>query len=354
MKPWMPEQVLGAGDIAGHPRQAVWNAFIAMTSQPLALPAGAVLQVSPGTKPAPGERLMQIKTTVPPGTVLCRLLQFPFAQLTSSELEASDIDALPEPLAKAISRGVLSVVIGMMPPDWQTGWSLAGLVASDEVAGIEEWFDVTLEKAGMPATLLRLGFRREWLLAVFATHMTPGINGAGPLAGTLQIPADITLGRLALSIAELRAIENGDVVVMAEAPDDAVSIRVGDRMIVFFPSDGQYVCGGSNPIDGLRPASFRSEMTAMAEIEPEIEPSTEDHPAGLTDLVLAVDFDIGRVEVPMATVASWTPGTLVQMEQPALDAGVAVTIRINGQAVGTGDIVRIDNRIGVRITRLIS
>ncbi|MGV8939889.1 MAG: FliM/FliN family flagellar motor switch protein [Allorhizobium sp.] len=354
MKPWMPEQLVGADTIAGHPQQAVWNAFIGMLSRPLDLPTAIVLSASRGTKPAPGERLMHIETSMPPGTVLCRLLQFPFAQLTGSELEASDIDALPQPLAEAISKGVLSVVTGMLPPDWTTGSSLLGLANSDDVAGIDEWFDVTLAKPDMPATLLKLGFRRTWLLAVFAKHMTPGMNGAGPLSGTLPIPADITLGRLALSIKEIGQIEQGDVVVMAETPADAVSIRVGNRIIVFFPSDGQYVCTASNPIDGLRPASFRSEMTAMADIEPEIQPSTEDHPGGLADLVLAVDFDIGRVEVPMATVAGWTPGTLVQMEQPALDAGVTVTIRINGQAVGTGDIVRIDNRIGVRITRLIS
>jgi flagellar motor switch/type III secretory pathway protein FliN len=70
-------------------------------------------------------------------------------------------------------------------------------------------------------------------------------------------------------------------------------------------------------------------------------------------LRLTIDFDIGRKSVPLAALSQWQNGTIVDLEPPALADGVAVTIRCNGDVVGTGDLVRIDDRIAVRVTRFL-
>lgn len=352
MKPWIPEQVLGGGDIAGHSRLAVWNAFVSLIQQPVSLGGGATLALEQASKPNADDRLAKIETAMPAGAVFCRLMDFPFAQLTGSELTTGDVDVLPDPLAEAIFQGVLSVVTALVPANWGMELRLAGLSRGASVETASEWFDAMISKPGMAPIALKVGGNRDWLLAALAEHIMPGPTGAGPLAGTLTVPADVTIGRLALTRRELSAIEPGDVVVMAATAAGSVSVRIGERTFTFFPSQDQYVCGGSTSLEAPRPASFRSEITAMSEMNTEDRPAENEHPGGLADLVLAVDFDIGRIEIPMATVAGWTPGTVIQMQQPALDSGVPVTLRVNGQAIGTGDIVRIDDRIGVRITRL--
>ena len=72
-------------------------------------------------------------------------------------------------------------------------------------------------------------------------------------------------------------------------------------------------------------------------------------------LGVVIDFDLGRMSIPLVQIETWQPGTVVTLEPPALDAGVEVTIRANGQIqFDAGSFVRIDDRISVRITRLMS
>jgi flagellar motor switch/type III secretory pathway protein FliN len=60
------------------------------------------------------------------------------------------------------------------------------------------------------------------------------------------------------------------------------------------------------------------------------------------------------MNIPLAQVQSWQRGAVVALDPPPLNEGVEVSIRANGQLIGIGDLVRIDNRVGVRITRLLS
>jgi flagellar motor switch/type III secretory pathway protein FliN len=71
------------------------------------------------------------------------------------------------------------------------------------------------------------------------------------------------------------------------------------------------------------------------------------------DLGVIIDFDLGRMTVPLAQVQSWQPGMVVPLELPSAEDGVEITVRANGQIIGTGDLVRIDDRIAVRLNRLV-
>lgn len=86
--------------------------------------------------------------------------------------------------------------------------------------------------------------------------------------------------------------------------------------------------------------------------ENEAEPVTEGDGLAIGDLRIAIDFDIGRRMVPVGELSAWQPGAIVQLDPPAIADGVEVTIRANGDIVGSGDIVRVDDRLAVRITRL--
>jgi flagellar motor switch/type III secretory pathway protein FliN len=86
-------------------------------------------------------------------------------------------------------------------------------------------------------------------------------------------------------------------------------------------------------------------------MDDETTPVGSEPPMTLGDLRIAVDFDLGRSMVPLATVASWQAGHIIDLALPTLSDGVEVTIRANGDVVGQGDLVRIDDRIAVRITR---
>lgn len=73
---------------------------------------------------------------------------------------------------------------------------------------------------------------------------------------------------------------------------------------------------------------------------------------GLEGLAIVVDFDLGSLTVPLAAIESWQPGAVIPLNPPVASDGVEVTVRANGQIVGVGDLVQIDDRVAVRLTRL--
>ena len=73
---------------------------------------------------------------------------------------------------------------------------------------------------------------------------------------------------------------------------------------------------------------------------------------GAERLPVVLDFDLGRTTVTVAELESWQPGAVIALDLPAPGDGVEVTVRANGAVVGVGDLVRIDDRVGVRLTRL--
>lgn len=77
-----------------------------------------------------------------------------------------------------------------------------------------------------------------------------------------------------------------------------------------------------------------------------------DVPGSIGELDVIIDFDIGRTAVTLSDLQAWQPGTALLIEPPALNDNLEVTVRANGQVVGIGDLVRIDDRLAVRLTRL--
>jgi type III secretion protein Q len=73
-------------------------------------------------------------------------------------------------------------------------------------------------------------------------------------------------------------------------------------------------------------------------------------PAGsIDDLDLPVEFSIGRLTLPLARVRELAVGQVIDL---GFDATTTVSLRINGQIVAVGELVRIAERTGVRITEL--
>lgn len=73
----------------------------------------------------------------------------------------------------------------------------------------------------------------------------------------------------------------------------------------------------------------------------------------LADLGLTVDFDIGDKDVSLAEIETWQPGAVVALDPPQFAGRVEVTLRVNGRAIATGDLMAIDDRLAVRLSRLL-
>ena len=78
-------------------------------------------------------------------------------------------------------------------------------------------------------------------------------------------------------------------------------------------------------------------------------PDESDGDGTLDDLEVTLVFEIGRRFVDLAELRSIAPGYVFPMTQ---DASAPVDILANGRRIGRGEIVRIGETLGVRVTRL--
>lgn len=76
---------------------------------------------------------------------------------------------------------------------------------------------------------------------------------------------------------------------------------------------------------------------------------TESGAGSLEDLRVVVDFDLGELVLPLRTLRTLAVGQVFELDRP-LPSGVRM--RANGQLLGEGDLVEIDGRLGVTLTRL--
>ena len=69
--------------------------------------------------------------------------------------------------------------------------------------------------------------------------------------------------------------------------------------------------------------------------------------ARLADVPVRIDVEIGRPSLKLGEIAALQEGSLVAL---ARSAGENIDIRIGGELVGYGEIIVMENVVGVRIT----
>ncbi|WP_343716277.1 type III secretion system cytoplasmic ring protein SctQ [Inquilinus sp.] len=163
-----------------------------------------------------------------------------------------------------------------------------------------------------------------------------------PAAG-LPVPMAVRIGAVRLSLAELRGIEPGDVVF----PD--VACRAGEALVVYgerWSHTAQHERGAVTITGPRRPLALQDGGGWMA--DPDSDAATP--PAErLDELPVTLVFELGRSELPLAAVQGLAPGAVIPLGR---DPGEAVDIVANGRRIGRGEIVRIENELGVRVVRL--
>jgi type III secretion protein Q len=191
---------------------------------------------------------------------------------------------------------------------------------------------------GAPLSVgLQLSPAAATLLAdLLEQHATPA---AHPLPA-LNLPFSVESGEAQLSVAELRSLNPGDVVMLDHWPDrHARLVLQGRRLHARAELDGNTLTLLEQPIA----LNFLKEhpMTGSAE---SAAPPSQDSP--LDDLPLKLVCQVGSVELSLAQLRELGTGSLVQLT-PQLHDGV--DLMVNGRRVGQGQLVKIGDGLGVRL-----
>jgi len=80
--------------------------------------------------------------------------------------------------------------------------------------------------------------------------------------------------------------------------------------------------------------------------------ATTDYPPNLNivlDVPVSLTVELGSCQMPMREVLQLSPGSVVQLDKTA---GAPVELRVNHKLVARGEVVVVEERLGIRITEL--
>lgn len=314
---------------------AAWNALASYQDRPIV--AGDLRITFSLTRPLAAERTEAQVFRGTHGPVRIAVTGAPVADLFGAAFDAGALGALPPALAEAVRRGLFDALRARLPAPLGAALSadFTGLArphpdemtVAVEIGGAFS-APLCLILAAPPAVLLALAGVDD--LVPLARH--PEIGAAIPY------PAALRLGTADLPLADVRELEPGDVVLCPPAVHrDAVELILAGRIVPLARSAAGWTAGASRMAD------------------PTPSPTADDREGpgaeSFAELPVRIAFHIGEVMLPLSAVEALAEGAILPLEAVSVDA-VPVRVRANGTVIAEGDLVQLDNRLGVRLARV--
>lgn len=383
--PWTPSEIAVKHDDTGF-----WNAVLSYSGQPVQVP-GKTSSISFRQADRPDGQLPAHRIRVRDSddlVVVCE--SFPFNALFNLELNYADIAVVAEPLRSALYEGVVSTLLGAMPDDVSSDLKLEATGALSEIcdpgtAGKLTWLAVTVSGIAAENVEATVGLTPRMVADTLGADRMLGQAVWRELGQHISVAARPVAGYGRLSLEDFRNIAVGDAVLLSLS-ESVRHVCVADLTFEFARGEEGWACSGSfrtgtRFLNGLsgdnRGGTVQTEQddTAQDGADPDAESKAgqaeaagqQDEAAAETaqvdpapaadaplDKVLPVTLEFGFAErqVPLAEIEAWQAGSIVELDMPDITDGISVAMRVNGQLVGHGDLVKIDDRVAVRISQL--
>jgi type III secretion protein Q len=262
-----------------------------------------------------------------------------------------------------------------VPTQVQDAFGAFTLGQRDDTEPQEVWLTAGIHGSGvgLVATTPMRAAAQSWLRIVAHPQweaMRP--NARLPLR-RLPLVLPCSVGQATLDRSQLAMLRAGDIVMLATAYFDTqgrgvlfvasryMRVRCIDgeqnTMLEFLGWEDAMVAGNTEetvrtPAGDTRRAQPAAKELANLPVQAlpdnaELEPSEP-----LTDfaaLTVTVSFDLGSIELRLDELDRLTVGSILRLNAPSPPE---VSMRVNGQRVGEGDLVEVDGRLGVQIRAL--
>ncbi|MER9220787.1 type III secretion system cytoplasmic ring protein SctQ [Mesorhizobium sp. M0644] len=166
-----------------------------------------------------------------------------------------------------------------------------------------------------------------------------------PIPAEFPLPICLRRGALKVTLGELKSLQAGDVVLFRnEAEERNAALIIAEHLYasVALTAAGPQLLAAPTPVAGSN-----WEWTMNQNSPPSVGQTLEE--STLDELPVVLAFEIGRTAMPLGEVRQLAPGAIV----PLADVTEAIVdIIASGKRVGSGEIVRIGESLGVRILRM--
>lgn len=223
------------------------------------------------------------------------------------------------------------------PLEQLTGQSLqvCGQTAAAQAEGSALSVMLEVQLAQGPASVISLRLSVEaasFIVDLLDQHAVPAAHSLP----ALRLPLTVESGQAQLSLAELRSVRPGDILMLEDWPAAQVRLVLDHRLQARAELNGDTLTLLESPT-ALNPSKEHS-MTETA-IGAQLD-------ATLDDVPLKLVCQVGSVELSLAQLRELGAGSLVQLS-PQLHDGV--DLMVNGRRVGQGQLVKIGDGLGVRL-----
>ena len=153
---------------------------------------------------------------------------------------------------------------------------------------------------------------------------------------SLPLSAHFELGTSAVPIAEMRSVTPGDLILLDQTPTlqpMPIRVRFSDTLS----------CRAILEPDRVRITHPLEESMADNTDTPVAENS------GVEQLEVVLSFDVGKTTLTVAELKTLAPEHVFEL---GARSDKPIAIRVGGQLIGTGELVQISDRLGVRVLEL--
>ncbi|MBF0319878.1 MAG: FliM/FliN family flagellar motor switch protein [Nitrospirae bacterium] len=243
----------------------------------------------------------------------------------------TDVFSLPSGLKEAVFEAVLEEILTAIERATGKKTLLAEAIA-DAAAPADAKFTVDLTALNPADTSMAMA-GRVYLDPAGAALLGSFLDALPSVPewdiGAVPVSCGVEIGQTTISTEDLTAIGPLDIIVFDEyyAGDNGNNVRVPVPGAGYITAS---VNNGTAQIMEIREANMAEGAAAL---------NTQGIPVRLT-------FEIGTLDVTVSDLNSFKQGYVFTL---ATQADKPITIRANGKAIATGELVKIDNLVGVRV-----
>ncbi|MEO9738378.1 MAG: FliM/FliN family flagellar motor switch protein [Hyphomicrobiales bacterium] len=339
---------------------AMWNAAMSLSGQPLPLAGGAHFTFTPCTDLS---SLTGVLTSVVSNgrvRAYIGMEDFPFGSLSGASLSINDLRDMPEDLAAALRQGMIQTVLDSVGAELQSSFEIGQELSVSEVSDGDQsqdlsWFEVVLQREREGQIVFVLGVAPAIACSELAARLPSADAFGSELGRMIPIRVERLVGTAELLWSEVSNLAPGDCILISPTEADGhLAVVASDRVFSFAQAEGNWACAKAIPLKQM--LSKRSETAFAFEGNGGLDTGVADDEVGSfsveAPLRIGLSFRLGSACLSASDVAGWKLGSVTDLPDGLKDNDASVRVVSNDTTIGQGDLVRVGDRIGVRLSRV--
>lgn len=290
------------------------------------------------------------------------------------------LPALPEAIAVAALDAWINQILGTLQNDSASAIRVIGRTTNPDAIQTQPlaWaFSLRSSDASAPirGTLHSTTAALDKLTTL--TEHVPQVPGPVDIS-TLGIDTHALIGRTAISVSMCSALRRGDVILLDQClistdgqfwltPGASSGVRIRPEHGRYTVTQGWTSLMTESETNDRHPDTAPENVTqagtdeqhddagfpdtgADTDTDQDTEERAREAPGSLDDITIQLSFDLGHRRFSLAELQALQPGEVFDLARPLNDG--PVHIRANGTLIGYGELVDIEGRIGVQVSRL--